>query len=149
LWQSYISSKEEENAWFKQRILPGDFRKNKKHLITIKSHGSISGEVDTRASLVDMQRNCPGFFRKPFGKRETYTIHRGCIIVRNSARFTASQPVRRTAVYLYYPKGFVDSPGPNFCCVGAGNSNSIATAKKYIDLILSRGEYSYGEWDRI
>ena len=91
--------------------------------------------IDESHSLVDMERACPKFFRVPHGKRETYHPHRGCLIVRGTVQFTRCDPERRTTVYL-----FVD--GDDMLCV-TSNVNSIAQAKRLIDRILEKGEYSY------
>ena len=113
---------------------------------TIKLNNSPSlVEVNESSSLVDMQRNCPMFFNFPFGKRETYTVHRGCLICRHTTTFSDGKPVRRTVVYLYLPAGYSDSPRPDMYCVSAsGEVHSIKQGKRLIDKILDGGSYWYG-----
>jgi len=95
--------------------------------------------VDEHASEYDMERACPVFFRTPHGKRETFTIHRGQLIVRNTVQFTGQRPQRMTTVYLF----LVDGPdAPDLSCLG-GNASSIRQAKRLIDDTLESGTYGY------
>jgi hypothetical protein len=98
--------------------------------------------IDESASLSDMQEGCPVFFRTPLGKRETYTVYRGCLIVRNTVQFTGNKPKRKTTVYLYLPEGFPDSKRPNTSCISVGHDSvkSIEQAKRLIDRVIETGE---------
>jgi hypothetical protein len=99
-------------------------------------------EINENTSLSDMERNCPLFFKTKHGKRETYTIHRGQLIVRNTVQFTGGRPERKTAVYMYTP----DLEGsPDLFCVSSGsNLKSIDGAKGLIDRIIEGKKYEYG-----
>ncbi len=102
--------------------------------------------TNEQASLVDMERACPRFFRNQHGKRETHTVYRGFLIVRATDVHACNAPVRRTSVYLFLPEGYgEESPGPDMSCVSAcTNVNSIPQAKRYIDRLLEHGNYEYG-----
>ena len=56
--------------------------------------------VDESNTQYDLKRNHPLFFETPHGKRETITVHRGCVIIRNTLQFTGFPPKRCTQVYL-------------------------------------------------
>lgn len=111
-----------------------------------KQHVSVIGHVDPEASLTDMQRNCPSFFRYPCGSRECYNAYRGCLIVRSTVKFIGGA-ARRTIVYLYLPNGFAEG-GPataDTFCVSAGcELKNVTQAKRLIDAILDGGIYYYG-----
>lgn len=101
----------------------------------------ISGNtitVDEKADLVDMERAATYFFKNKHGKRETFSVHRGCIIVRNTV-----DGQRKTAVHLFGTLS--EDNKKTFFCVCAGNPvNSISEAKNLIDTVLSQGWYNYG-----
>ena len=89
-------------------------------------------DVNDEHSLVDMQRGCPTFFKTKHGKRETYTDHRGFLIVRNTKTFSGRKPQRMTAVYMFI--------GHNFLHVG-GDVSSVRSAKRMIDLVIEEKKY--------
>ena len=108
--------------------------------------------TNEQASLTEMEESCGKFFTKtPGRKRETYTVHRGFLIVRNTTDMHCGpggvlQPRRMTAVYVFLPEGHGDdSPRPDLSCVsGCVNLGSIYQAKRYIDQLLAHGNYEYG-----
>jgi len=109
----------------------------------------IDGEERTtneHASLWDMERACPRFFRNPHGKRETHTVYRGFLINRATDVHACNAPIRRTSVFLFLPEGYgEESPHPDMFCVSScTNVNSIPQAKRYIDRLLAHGNYVYG-----
>ena len=111
----------------------------------MKIHGSdrITNE---QASFSDIERACSKFFTNPLGKRESYSVHRGFLIVRGTDVHCSNAPVRRTSVFLFLPEGYGDeSARPDLFCVSACASlNNISQAKRYIDALLAHGDYSYG-----
>ena len=102
--------------------------------ITIKATGNVY-EVNEWTSIVDMERAEPLFFKTPHGKRETFTIHRGQLIVRNTVTFTGCKPQRMTTVYLFLH----DTDADSWSTLHAGSASSIYQAKKLIDRILDSG----------
>ena len=100
--------------------------------------GNPIGKIDTNTSLNTMREECPNFFRKPHGKRETFTIYRGQIIVRNTVQFTNMPPTRRTVAYLY----LVDQKDMSY--ISADSSINVAKAKRLIDKILDNDFYGNG-----
>lgn len=118
------------------------------HKVNYTSTGSVN-TVDDQACLVDMEREEPKFFQNTHGKRETYTVHRGCLIVRNTPRHSLTgRPTRMTAIYLFYPKEHVGSDKNSYSGLSnlAGFSpSSVASAKRLIDQVLESGKYSYGK----
>lgn len=86
-------------------------------------------EHDDDVSELDMRAAMPNFFRNRFGKRETYTFHRGFIICRYTAQFTGCRPTRKTVLYLYSKKD-----RDVFHIDGAGNS--VRSAMRRVDWIL-------------
>lgn len=101
----------------------------------VKLHESTM-TVDEGATLTDVERAEPFFFKTPHGKRETHAMYRGCLIVRNTVQFTNCKPERRTTVYLF---GHVPDENRSFtlCC---GNPSNVYHAKKMIDRMLATGE---------
>jgi hypothetical protein len=102
----------------------------------------VIGDVDESTSLVDMQQSCPTFFRNPSGKRETYTIYRGQLIVRCTVQFTGCKPERKTIVYLFFISG--EMKNDTFCVSAGSKLKGVRQAKKLIDKILDGGIYYYG-----
>lgn len=102
--------------------------------VTIKATGNVY-EVNEHKSLSDMERAEPLFFKTPHGKRETYTIHRGQLIVRNTVQFTGCKPERKTTVYLFLH----DTDTNNWSTLHAGGASTLYQAKKLIDHILDTG----------
>lgn len=102
--------------------------------------GSIY-EIDESKCVHDMERACPRFFKIKHGKRETYSEHRGCLIVRHTVQYTASRPRRETVVYVHCNlEGRMDM----FCVSIGSKCGSIAQAKRLIDHLLDDGVYFYG-----
>ena len=101
--------------------------------------------VDENASLHDIENNCPLFFKTKHGKRETYSVYRGCLIVRATRQYTGTKPYRDTTVYLY---GSCQSEGDGIdvICVSAGSRcTSTYYAKKLIDHMLDLLENKHGK----
>lgn len=98
--------------------------------ITIRHlDGSVMGDVAETTSLVCMKQNCREFFRQPFGKRETYAVYRGQLIVRYSSRLSS---VRMTVPYLYFHTGELAN---DTLCVSTTCKNMLH-AKRVIDKVL-------------
>lgn len=102
-------------------------------MTTVKLH-TTSVEVNEKAKLWEMENECPLFFKVKFGKRETYTVHRGCLIVRNTKTFGDGKPRRMTTVYLFTKK--LENKPDLF---HIGEAENINQAKKLIDLVLYNG----------
>lgn len=98
-------------------------------------------EIDESCSLADMERSCPLFFKNRHGKRETYGVHRGCLIVRYTVQFTGCKPHRNTVVYIHCRlEGRMDM----FCVSVGSDCYNIQQAKRLINRLLDGGTYSYG-----
>lgn len=92
--------------------------------------------VDENAQLSDMQNHCPTFFKTKFGKQETYSTYRGCLIVRYTIQFTNEQPKRHTVPYLY---GYsMEDEHHDTFCLGT-SCPDIQSAKQLIDDVLESG----------
>ena len=103
----------------------------------VKLHCSTV-EVDEANTEAIMRQNSTHFFSKPHGKRETYTVYRGCMIVRNTVQYSVDRwPTRNTVVYLFT----LDLEGsPNFFCLAtSGEVKSVRQAKRLIDKVLELG----------
>lgn len=114
-------------------------------MVKIKNKGtSAIWTINDSISLEDIQKAEPLFFKTKHGKRETYEIYRGFLIVRHTVKFTHSNE-RRTVVYMF---GEVNEQGSIWTgthCVSAGTIiNNSKDAHKLIDKIISSGEYYYG-----
>ena len=109
-------------------------------LVIIKNQeGNVIGHVDEHTGITTMR--CPNFFRSAVGRRETFTVYRGQIIVRTTVQFSSGSQ-RRTCVYLYFVDGELKN---NTLCVSTGNNlKTIASAKRMIDRVLDNGIYHYG-----
>jgi len=93
--------------------------------------------VDETLSLGEMESACPEFFKTPHGTRETYHVHRGFLIVRNTVTFDR-QKTRRTNVYVF-AKG--DQPS---LIIWNRKLSSIKHAQKLIDHLIEIRECHYG-----
>lgn len=109
-------------------------------MFVINRDTSSNYEIDEQASLLDMERACPRFFKTKHGNRETHSVYRGCLIVRNTVNFTAG-PKRTTTVYLFT---VLDGTKHLFCSSAGSDINSIRQARRHIDKILDGGIYYYG-----
>lgn len=98
----------------------------------------ILGTVDTNSYLHDMQRTCALFFNTPHGKRETFQVYKGQLIVHNTVKLDGTT-VRRTAVYLYLKEE--DNHYGLFCVSSNKQVESIKQAEQLIDTILTSGQY--------
>ena len=116
------------------------------HKMITRPDGTPIAEIDEEHYLADMENKCWGFFKTPHGKRETYTVYRGQLIVRNTMQFTGEKPTRMTAVHLYFPNGYADNPGhADLFCISAGSGvGTVRQAEKLIDRVLDGGIYHYG-----
>lgn len=116
-------------------------------MITVKMQSGWTIEVNEDISIVDIQRGEPGFFKTKHGKRETYTVYRGCLIVRSTQNlgrrmFREGTPTRGTAVYLYGTSS--ENNKPTTFCIAGVDVKTIPQAKRLIDRVLELGWYSYG-----
>ena len=118
------------------------------HVILIPSYvGTVklTMTINEAHSIVDIERAEPNFFDLKLGQRQTYTIYRGCLIVRytikihNFDRITFRNE-RCTVAYLF---GTVKKDKVTQH-VSGWPINSIREAKKTIDKIIEQGWYSYG-----
>jgi len=99
-------------------------------------------KIDEHTSESDIRSECPNFFKTPHGKRETYTMYRGAIIVRNTVRFSGCEPTRMTAVYLF------DTKSKDTVCLAGNNVTNIRQAKRLVDRVLALNKEWYGmTWD--
>jgi hypothetical protein len=103
--------------------------------------------IDQMADEQEMRRMLVHFFKKPHGKRETYTVYRGCLIVRNTVQCGGSQ-VRRTAAYLFYKTpvkpGRVTQDAEVSNITGDPEPTSVKQAERLIDKVLDGGVKYYG-----
>jgi len=111
-----------------------------KKRIMLEGGGTV--EINEDARLEDIRRHVPNFFAKPFGRRERYIMHRGCLIVRYSITYSDEVPRRETVAYLFT----MNLGGcPDTFCVSAGSDiRSIQAARKLLDMIIDGGSYHYG-----
>lgn len=107
-------------------------------MTNVKYYDSVL-QVDESTSLARMRENCPKFFGGKLYKRETYTTHRGCIVLRGTVQYTGCKPRRETVVYLYLPNGSPGSPKPDTFCISSHQHNSVRSARKFIDRVLDNG----------
>lgn len=101
---------------------------------------NASFAVDTEVSELDIRATIPAVFANSRGSRETYTVHRGCLIVRHTVKYDGN-PERRTVAYLFgrWPKETKSDlfiAGPDF----PEHLTSIAHAKRHLDAILDSGK---------
>jgi hypothetical protein len=108
--------------------------------VTIKL-STCEVQVSETTTLDTIRINCPTFFKTPHGKRETYSMYRGFLIVRNTVRYSNISE-RRTAIYLY-TNDLEGSPG-TLCVSGGQDLKTIKQTKKLVDRIITTGAYSYG-----
>lgn len=112
-----------------------------KRKILFQQTGNVY-EVDEHASLDDIQQAEPRFFKTPHGGRETYSMYRGQLIVRNTRRLSNNKKYRDTTVYLWV---LAMETRPTTFCVSAGIAlTSVLRAQRLIDTILDGGIYYYG-----
>jgi hypothetical protein len=97
--------------------------------------------VSESTSLAEIKTKVPSFFTTPFGKRETYTMYRGFLIVRNTVQFSSGSE-RKTIVYLFTHN--LEGRPDTFCVSPGTQLSGIQDAKKLIDKILETGRYEYG-----
>jgi len=90
---------------------------------------------DETVSEYEMRRQVPNFFRTPHGKRETVTVYRGFLIVRNTRQFTGCRPERCTQLYIYLRN--LEGSADMLHVDGAGNS--VKSAQRRVDRILACG----------
>lgn len=114
-------------------------------MITVRMQDSgWTMTVDEGATLLDMQHAEARFFAKTHGSRETYTVHRGCLVVRYTTGSMAGGQVRRTATYIF---GRSSESGDRILWnIDAGLEwvHDIRTGKRAIDTVLDQGWYTYG-----
>lgn len=115
-------------------------RNEKDRYKVIESRHGFKFKVDEWMSESQLRSNVPNFFSCTHGSRETYTMHRGQVIVRNTVTFTGSRPERRTTVYLCT---IPDDESKNYdtMCISTNVTlNSVAQAKRFIDRVLDSGK---------
>ena len=118
------------------------------HVILIPSYvGTVklTMTINEDHSIVDIESSEPEFFNFNLGKRQTYTMYRGCLIVRYTIKIHNSDRVtfrneRCTVAYLFG----ADVLSYFIFFDGGWPINSIREAKKTIDKIIEQGWYSYG-----
>jgi hypothetical protein len=101
-----------------------------------------SFQVNDAISLNTVQRCMPRFFATAHGKRETYGIYKGFLIVRHTVKFANDPPVRRTVIYMIVADEGekIEGPNPKIDALHVTNSaGSIRQAEKIIDRILQTG----------
>lgn len=105
----------------------------------------IEFEIDELSSLSDIERKCPAFFlfRFTHGKRETYSVYRGFLIVRSTVKFTREKPKRRTVLYLY-GRTLGENHGPDTFHI-TSDLSSVRQAHRCVDRIIQKGEYNFDE----
>jgi len=108
------------------------------HLIFMPLHNARL-TVDENISELDLRHAEPLFFARPFGKRETYTVHRGFVIVRHTVRHSNDDTHRCTVVYAFGKWG--RQPAGTYHITS--DCTGIAQAKRLIDDILK-----VNHWDR-
>ena len=111
-----------------------------KHEITTDSGSTLI--LDEDASLANMQDAEPKFFARPHGKRETFDVYRGQLIVRNTVQFGNAKPERRTVVYLFVEDKSINKKY-TLCCSSGNAVYSIRDAEKLIDRIISEKRCAY------
>lgn len=117
-----------------------------KHDQIVKIKSQLMGseyEVDTGLSLMRVASECPKFFDTPHGKRETYSMHQGFMIVRNTVTFTGCRPQRRTVIYMVTRDMFEGRPKYDTLCVQTGSSMSIRQAERFIDKVIKERSYQF------
>jgi hypothetical protein len=121
-----------ERDW-KNCIRRHQYQENKhRHRVMTSSGGKYW--VDERTSVSHIRRMVPNFFKTPHGKRETYRVYRGFLIV------SLTRGVREHIVYLYTGDKSRDT-----LCMSAGNTLlSMRRAERLVDTIISTGKYEYG-----
>jgi hypothetical protein len=130
----------------KHRIVPrnqGDVQRKitRFRVICLNSTGSL-WLVDEWMSENEIRRQCNHFFSCTHGSRETYTMHRGQIIVRNTNTFGGGTPQRCTTVYLVTTHEVHRNNWhrtENFETFCLGQSTTLYQAKKMIDAVLDEG----------
>jgi hypothetical protein len=94
--------------------------------------------VDRDATLQDVKRAEPGFFATKHGKRETYAMYRGFLIVRGTRTYSDNKPRRETSVYLFSRD--LEGGRPGTLCVDVGVTHKdAAAARRHVDRILETG----------
>ena len=111
-----------------------------KLVLVVNKEGKVIGNVDEHTGLARIRRECPAFFGSSLGRRETYSIHRGQLIVRSTVQFTELKPERKTVVYLY----FVDGELADDTFFVASGRMTPAHARKLIDRVLDGGKCWFG-----
>ena len=96
------------------------------HLIENKKTNTIY-HVDDHLSLSDIQSAEPRFFSVKFGKRETFDVYRGFLIVRHTINND-----RKTVVYIF------DTKEKYSLMIANSNEgiNTIKKAERFIDWVI-------------
>lgn len=95
---------------------------------------SFTHNVNIRICEREIREKCPRFFNTKFGKRETFSFHRGFIISRHTVQYSNSKPERKTVIYLY---DVDDNQTYLIDC----HCKSVQQAKSIIDHIIKTGEF--------
>lgn len=107
-------------------------------MITIKRPSrETSINVYDDKHLDDMQQFEPKFFSAKFGRRETFSVHRGQLIVRHTVRFSNGCSSRKTVLYFVVANPDCDNK-PYLLCMGSDFS-SARQAQRFIDRVFKEG----------
>ncbi len=94
--------------------------------------------VDEHATLGDVRRAEPKFFSVKFGKRESYSMHRGCLILRMTVEHPGRDSQRKTIVYLFGE--WTEGDHKYHGTLHMGEASTVDQAKKMIDKTLETGK---------
>jgi hypothetical protein len=111
-------------------------------------NGETVWVVDESTTLEDIRRGEPGFFsaeNQAHFNDQSYSVHRGQLIVREIQTLSDKVPRTKYVVYLFYLEVIAGSDkgrtNETFC---AGWPRDEEEAERLIDYILETGEYHYG-----
>ena len=113
-------------------------------IVKIKSQSTdCQFEVETRTRLDQFEQACPIFFRNSHGKRETFDMYQGFLIVRHTVTFTGGRPERLTAIYIVYQAIKNGALKLDANCIRTSSNLSVRQAKRLIDKIIKEGSYLF------
>jgi hypothetical protein len=113
------------------------------HPIKMRNTGNVY-TVDEAATQSDIRNKEPKFFSTSFGKRETFEMYRGFLIVRHTVQYSGSfgqsgPKERKTLVYL-----FDKEHGTLLVSGGGVPLTGAPQARRFIDRLILEGEYYHG-----
>lgn len=109
------------------------------NLVTITKDNFKFG-VNTDLSLAKVQDLIPNFFKTKFGKRETFEMYRGFLIVRHTLDLSGGVHTRETVIYLVAVYTEDQSVNPIPDTYFAGYASSSRSARSWIDHIIKKGK---------